>query len=115
MQVSELRRVRLFFQARPYEHPTEHFMHESQVMACVMASVELHYSPGINPYTETETSKLWRIEVGELTEAKPYWHTTPGLGKVSSLEGASVSRWNDHRVWTHPDLQKEEEAMEWLD
>lgn len=115
MEVSELRRVRLFFRASPYDNPTEHFMHESQVQACVLASVELHFWPGVNPYSKGKTSELWRIEVGELTTPTDYWHTTPGLGKVKGKEGAKVSRWTDKRAWTNPDLKKQEAVLEELD
>jgi hypothetical protein len=115
MQVSELRRVQLFFRAHPNAHPTEHFMHESQVEACIKAALELHFWPGINPYNKKKTSELWRIEVGKLMEPSIYWHTTPGLRLDIRVKGAAVSRWSDTRAWSNPDLVKEEAERDALD
>ncbi len=112
MNISDLRRVRLFF--REGGNPTEYFMHASQVEACMAAAVELHYAPGKNPYTKGTTAELWRIEVAVLSPPSAYWHTTPGLG-LQDQAGAEVSRWMDQRAWTHPELAKEEEILNQLD
>ncbi len=112
MQVSELVRITMKF--RGSENSTEHFMHRDQVSTFLSACLELHFHPGINPYTKGKTSELWEVCSAELAEPKAYWWSTVGLGKFASAKGAEVSSFHQNckRLWAHPDLIRQERLQE---
>lgn len=83
----------------------ENVVMRGHVNRLVEALLELYHKPGINPHTEEETSKIFKITLREqkgekisglvLESSGPYWGTTPGLMKNYDPCGAKVFEVSD--------------------
>jgi hypothetical protein len=56
----------------------------------LQAQRRLHHNPGINPYTQTETARIYKITQMPLALQEAYWWTKPGLDRVPDEAGAHI-------------------------
>jgi hypothetical protein len=102
-----LYRIRLFLGADgpPPAAPSyeTYYLVQSQIVGFVTASLQLHYNPGVNPYSEEDAAPLEAIAVASFTDDGPYWWTTPGLGTDPGVTGAMMlSPINEAAIWKRP-------------
>lgn len=80
-----------------------HIVHKDEVDAFVKATVQLHHSPGINPYNGNVCAVAAEIFVSSFEATPPVWWSTPGLG-TERAQGATVfDPQNGQQVWINPD------------
>ncbi|QIG69734.1 hypothetical protein EVB81_165 [Rhizobium phage RHph_I46] len=104
--LSDLRKIELHF--LDGGSPDVDIIHKDDVETYIKAKLELHFSPGINPYVtdrDNKTSELSYIRVSEFKNQGAFWHTTPGLGKNFDEKGVQCFHaWGSELKWKNPKL-----------
>lgn len=95
LRLSEIHKVTLHFLDGP---PTSYLIPAGDVDKFVVASKRLHWRPGRNPHSKTETSKVWQITVGEMKLRGPFWWTVPDLMENDDPAGAHIIDVGNERI-----------------
>jgi hypothetical protein len=94
---TDLRYVRMDFRSG---QPTTHIVLADELDVFIEACKRLHYSPGANPASGKETSRIWRLSVAHLMACGPYWWSTPNLGDNGQADGALIINEGIYRtIW----------------
>lgn len=112
--ISGLRFVHVYRQDRPAA--TVQMMHHSQVKAFLQATINLHNGEGSSEVAVDlkPLQTLWKVEMTrvDLNASKKWW-SSPKLAENDPDAAAINHQTQPDRLWTHPDLVKEEKEKGW--
>lgn len=89
LRLSEIRSVEIHW-ADDYVRPTRHLIPATDVADFIAATVALHAGDQINPHNGLRTRRAVEIHVVQFAVTRPYWWTSPDLGRGDGTGGARV-------------------------
>lgn len=93
--------VALYFHLGKDVEPTTHIVAMSELGTFLAATLELHFSPGVNPHSRVRCSRVLCITSADMVADGPFWWTVPGLRDNDDPRGAVVFRWTSPVVIWH--------------
>ena len=79
------------------DHPSTQVVRASHLGRFVVATLQLHHRPGINPHNGEKCAKLAKLtvrrlwkEASKVRASGPYWWSTPGLRWNDDPRGAKI-------------------------
>lgn len=68
----------------------------------LQAKLELHFFPGVNPYSQRTASSVTKITVTSMVGSED-WTATPGFGIGRRVKGIKTWRWGmSYVIWERP-------------
>lgn len=100
-------KVSLHFSFAEGKHPTERIVAFHQLEKFLLAILELHFSPGLNPHNRNEAAEVQCITTATLQPRGPYWWSTPGLQENNDPNGVVIFSWEmtPRIAWLRPGVE----------